>query len=66
MKRILIFAVPLILLASCKEECFSCQDVPGYPNATICKDTYETTMTEFSPTWAEYQLEAVNEGCERQ
>lgn len=53
-------------LGSCGDQCFKCQDINGYPNATICKDTYETTTNDLSPSWADYQSEAINAGCVKQ
>ncbi len=66
MKRILIVFGAFIFMASCKEQCFTCQNISGYPNSTICEDTYKTTMTDQSPSWADYQEEAVQAGCVKQ
>jgi hypothetical protein len=66
MKRILIFCSVVLLMGSCGDQCFKCQDIDGYPNAVICKDTYETTVNDQSPPWADYQSEAVNAGCVKQ
>jgi hypothetical protein len=64
--RILIFCFALVLLGSCGDQCFKCEGVSGYPNSTICKDTYETTTNDQSPSWAEYQETAVSAGCVKQ
>lgn len=66
MKRILIISAALAMLSSCGDECFTCQGISGYPSSTICKDTYMTTVTEQSPSWADYQTEALNAGCLKQ
>ncbi len=66
MRRALFFVVMIVLLGSCGDQCFKCENVSGYPNSTICKDTYETTTNDMSPTWAEYQETAVNAGCVKQ
>jgi hypothetical protein len=56
----------LLVMGSCAEQCVQCEGVSGYPNATICQDTYETTTNDQSPTWSDYQTGAVNAGCVKQ
>jgi hypothetical protein len=43
--------------------CIQCQNVTGYPNTTICRDAYETALTEDTPPWKEYADEAIRKGC---
>ncbi len=66
MKRILIYCGLILILGSSGDQCISCTEISGYPNAVICKDTYETTIDDQAPVWAEYQETAVTAGCIKQ
>ena len=66
MRRSLIFCVTLVFIGACGNPCIKCENVSGYPNATICKDTYKTTTNSQSPTWDDYQSEAIHAGCVKQ
>lgn len=55
-----------LLLSGCSAPaCIQCQNVTGYPNTTICRDAYETALTEDTPPWKEYADEAISKGCVR-
>jgi len=43
--------------------CVQCKNVQGYPNTTICRETYETALTDDTPSWKEYADEAIRKGC---
>lgn len=43
--------------------CIICQDVEGFPQGTICRDTYETTTLPQSPHWDEFSQDALQAGC---
>lgn len=63
MVRILILAVSIAFLGCNEPDCIQCNNVEGYPDALICRDTYETTMEEGTPTWKEYASDAIAAGC---
>lgn len=52
-----------LLWASCTADCITCANVEGYPNGTICRDTYETTLVEGTPDWKTYAGEGLTAGC---
>lgn len=53
-----------VLMTGCSAPaCIQCQNVQGYPNTTICRDAYETTLGDNTPSWREYADEAMSKGC---
>ncbi len=63
----LVIVVLLIIIsvstACSPPACIQCQNIPDYPNTTICRETYETALTEDTPSWREYADEAIRKGC---
>lgn len=59
----LILFVLLLCISCSTPECIKCQNIQGYPNTTICKEAYETALTEDTPSWSEYANEAISKGC---
>lgn len=53
----------LFLIGCSAPACIKCQNVNGYPNTIICRDAYETALTEDTPPWNEYADEAISKGC---
>lgn len=65
MKKFIAFlSLCTFIVTSCKEPCIKCEGVSGFPNGTICKDTYETSLTNGSQDWAMYSKGGVTAGCE--
>lgn len=55
----------LIFLISCSPpDCIQCEGVDNYPDAIICKDSYETSLENQTPSWKEYTQEALSSGCQ--
>ncbi|MCX7744718.1 MAG: hypothetical protein N2167_09175 [Flavobacteriales bacterium] len=53
-----------LLLTGCSSPaCIQCKNVSGYPNTTICRDAYETALTDETPSWKEYADKAISKGC---
>lgn len=59
----ILFVLVLVSTACSTPACIQCQNVPGYPNTTICREAYETALTEDTPSWREYADEAISKGC---
>lgn len=63
-KMYLLWGMAVIALVSCRgPECIVCSEVKGYPEGDICRDTYETTIIEGTPSWKDYTAAAIEDGC---